>query len=77
MKLFSFSRFSTSHVPRPAFLITISLLMIVMLSACGKKGPVRPKVAMQITAPTEVTLQQQGISSYSAGQFLTTTIMVV
>ncbi len=60
MKLFSFSKFSTARGPRPAFLITISLLLIVMLAACGKKGPVRPKVAIQLTAPTEVTLQQQG-----------------
>ena len=60
MKLFSFSKFSAARVPHPAFLITISLLLAVMLVACGKKGPVRPKVAMQITAPTEVTLQQQG-----------------
>ncbi len=60
MRFFYFSKFSTSRVPRPAFLITISLLLIVMLAACGKKGPVRPKVAIQLTAPVEVTLQQQG-----------------
>ncbi len=60
MKSFSLSSFSTSREPRTALLITISLFMIVMLAACGKKGPVRPKVAIQLEAPTEVTLQQQG-----------------
>jgi len=60
MKSFSLSSFFTYRVPRTALLITISLLMILMLSACGKKGPVRPKVAIQLEAPTAVTLQQQG-----------------
>jgi len=60
MKLFDCSRLSTSSVPRPAFLIIISLSLIMMTAACGKKGPVRPKVAIQLEAPTEVTLLQQG-----------------
>ena len=60
MMLFSFSRFSASRVPHAAFLITISLLLLVTLAACGKKGPVRPKVVRQLTAPVEVTLHQQG-----------------
>ena len=60
MKSFSLSSFATNREPRAALLITISLLMIVMLTACGKKGPVRPKVAIQLEAPADVTLQQQG-----------------
>ncbi len=60
MRPFSFTSISALRGPRPAFLIAISLLLIVMLIACGKKGPVRPKVARQLAAPLEVTLQQQG-----------------
>jgi predicted small lipoprotein YifL len=53
-------RFSASRVPRPAFLIIISLLLIMMTVGCGKKGPVKPKLAALPKAPTRVTLQQQG-----------------
>lgn len=60
MKLFSFANFSASRVPRAMLLIIISLLLVMMTAACGKKGPVRPKLAGQIAAPLEVTLQQQG-----------------
>ena len=57
LRLFTFS---AASILRAAFLVTISLSLIVSLSACGKKGPVRPKVAIQLEAPTDVTLQQQG-----------------
>ena len=60
MKLFSCSRFSASHVPRPASLITISFILIVMVVGCGKKGPVRPQLATLPAPPQDVTLQQQG-----------------
>lgn len=36
------------------------LLLTVLITGCGKKGPVRPKVARLVEAPTEITLQQQG-----------------
>ncbi len=47
-------------IPRLAFLITLSLVLITMSTACGKKGPVRPKLDTLPEAPQEVTLQQQG-----------------
>jgi predicted small lipoprotein YifL len=59
----SFSRlfaFPVTSILRAALLVTISFSLLVSLSACGKKGPVRPKVAIQLEAPTDVTLQQQG-----------------
>lgn len=56
----SFSRLAPLRIRRPAVLITISLLLIVMLAACGKKGPVRPKLDTLPEAPEEVTLKQQG-----------------
>lgn len=40
--------------------VMISLSLALSLTACGKKGPVRPKVAVQLEAPTDVTLRQQG-----------------
>ncbi|RLB60790.1 MAG: hypothetical protein DRH08_14885 [Deltaproteobacteria bacterium] len=63
MKIFSvfvLLRFSASRVPRPASLIIISTLLIMMTVGCGKKGPVRPKLTSLPAAPEEVTLQQQG-----------------
>lgn len=60
MKPFSPSRFSASSALRLATLIMTSILLIVMTTACGKKGPVRPKVARQLVAPSNVTLQQKG-----------------
>jgi hypothetical protein len=39
--------------------MVISLLLLTM-TACGKKGPVRPKLATLPAAPQKVTLQQQG-----------------
>ncbi len=60
MKPFRFTGFSSSRIPRYAYLVAIFLLLIVMLGACGKKGPVRPKLASLPVAPQDVTLQQQG-----------------
>ncbi len=60
MKQFRSKRFSTSAGMRSAILITISLFLLAGLTACGKKGPVRPKIARLVEAPTDVTLQQQG-----------------
>lgn len=60
MKPFSLPRFAASTIQRPAFLIASGLLLIVMLAACGKKGPVRPKLDTLPEAPSAVTLQQQG-----------------
>lgn len=53
-------RFSTSRVLRHVPLILISILLSMMLAGCGKKGPVRPKLASVPNAPAELTLQQQG-----------------
>ncbi len=63
MKIFSglqYLRFSAPRATRYALLITISLFLIVMTVGCGKKGPVRPKLATLPEAPKEVTLHQQG-----------------
>ena len=61
MKSLGLSKFSALPFPRHASLITISLILIVMLTACGKKGPVRPKLDTLPEAPGKVTLQQQGM----------------
>lgn len=47
------------HTPRLAIVIIIGLTLLT-LSACGKKGPVRPKLETLPGAPEQVTLQQQG-----------------
>jgi len=60
MKFIGLFRLSPASVLRAALLVSISLTLVVSLPACGKKGPVRPKVARQLEAPTDVTLQQQG-----------------
>jgi predicted small lipoprotein YifL len=39
--------------------ILISILLLI-LTGCGKKGPVRPKLATLPSAPTDVALHQQG-----------------
>ena len=61
MKSLGFARFSAPRATRRALLMTISLILIVMLTACGKKGPVRPKLDTLPEAPGKVTLQQQGM----------------
>lgn len=53
------SRNFAPHASRLAYFVVISCLLATMV-ACGKKGPVRPKLASQPQAPTELTLQQQG-----------------
>ena len=60
MRFFRLFAFPVTSILRAALLVTISFSLLVSLSACGKKGPVRPKVAIQLKAPTDVTLQQQG-----------------
>lgn len=59
MKILPLFRFFTPHASRLT-LLAISLLLLTLTTACGKKGPVRPKLTSQPQAPTEVTLQQQG-----------------
>lgn len=59
MRRFSSLSFFAPRVSRPAFLIVISILLLTM-TGCGKKGPVRPKLASVPAAPEELTLQQQG-----------------
>jgi hypothetical protein len=53
------SKFFTSSVQRPAILLVVGLL-IMSLSACGKKGPVKPKLKSLPAAPGDVSLHQQG-----------------
>ena len=53
----------TKFSPHPAplkSLIVISILLISILAACGKKGPVRPQQAALPVAPTELRIAQQG-----------------
>lgn len=45
---------------RRALLLAICLTLITLLSACGKKGPVRPQLASLPAAPTELAVDQQG-----------------
>jgi predicted small lipoprotein YifL len=56
------SRFFLSGVRRHALLLMISLLLIMMLVSCGRKGPVRPKLQSLPSAPQDVTLQQKGVN---------------
>lgn len=57
---FAISRDFTFRIPRFLFLIMVSVLLITMTSACGKKGPVLPRLESPILPPEEVALQQQG-----------------
>jgi len=57
MMRFEVLRFFMSRVPRIAALI---MIMIMMTSACGKKGPVQPKLETPLSMVQDVTLQQQG-----------------
>lgn len=59
MQIFNGSRFLALRTSRLALFLVISLLLLTM-TACGKKGPVRPKLATLPVAPQEVTLLQQG-----------------
>ena len=60
MMLLDFLRGPLPRIPRAVGLIMTSLLLIMMTSACGKKGPVRPKLDTPLPAVEELTLQQQG-----------------
>lgn len=50
---------------RPVALVVrctlIATLLVAICVACGKKGPVRPPLATLPAAPTEVTVDQQGV----------------
>lgn len=59
MKLLRLSKSFTPHAFRLS-LVIIGLLLVMLTAACGKKGPVRPKLTSQPLAPSEVTLMQQG-----------------
>lgn len=50
---------SSSRVSRLAFL-AIAAMLIAVLSGCGKKGPVRPRLASLPAAPAELQIAQQG-----------------
>lgn len=52
--------FDASHAMRRTLLTAIVFLLVPLLTACGKKGPVRPHLDAPATPPTEVTLLQQG-----------------
>ena len=41
-------------------LIVTSILLVSILAACGKKGPVRPELAALPAAPTQLQIVQQG-----------------
>jgi predicted small lipoprotein YifL len=45
---------------RQSALAVLVLLLFMVTTACGKKGPVRPKLATLPQPPAEITLQQQG-----------------
>lgn len=53
---------TTSLGPRPARLTLLALLFLTLtgLAACGKKGPVLPRLASLPAAPTELLIAQQG-----------------
>jgi predicted small lipoprotein YifL len=59
MRFFDCLDFYSSRVARLASFIIISLILI-MISGCGKKGPVRQKLATLPEAAQNLTLQQQG-----------------
>jgi hypothetical protein len=50
----------SSLASRLTLLIGIGIVLIPILAACGKKGPVRPKMATLPAAPEEVLIVQQG-----------------
>lgn len=54
------SRVGATRAAHSATLIIASLMLCVILSGCGKKGPVRAKLDTLPEAPQDVTLQQQG-----------------
>jgi hypothetical protein len=60
MKFFRYSGFNLLSSPHCASRLVIAVIAIAMFSACGKKGPVRPKIDTPLPSVREVTLQQQG-----------------
>jgi len=50
----------TTGVLQRAACFVLALSMILILTACGKKGPVRPKLATLPEQPQELSLQQRG-----------------
>jgi predicted small lipoprotein YifL len=47
---------------RHALFIGFALLLVTLLAACGKKGPVLPRLAALPVAPAELRIDQQGDS---------------
>jgi hypothetical protein len=50
----------THRASRIALLMTISLVLVSTLAACGKKAPVQPRLASLPAAPAELQIAQQG-----------------
>lgn len=60
MKISDLAKFSALRASRLTLLMIISLTL-VMMTGCGKKGPVRPKLDTVPEPPQEATVQQQGM----------------
>jgi predicted small lipoprotein YifL len=60
MMISDHEKISVLHASRLALFIIISLTLL-MMTGCGKKGPVRPKLTTLPEAPGQVTLRQQGM----------------
>ncbi len=54
----NFSIFTSYRAP--LFALFIAIILVAMIAGCGKKGPVRPKLATLPGAPEGVALRQQG-----------------
>lgn len=50
----------THHALRLVLLMMICIALPAMLAACGKKGPVKPKLASLPMAPADLQIAQQG-----------------
>ena len=60
MRISDLAKFAALRASRLALFTMISLALI-MMTGCGKKGPVRPKLTTLPEAPKQVTLLQQGM----------------
>jgi len=60
MKISDLAKFSALRASHLTLLMIISLALVVM-TGCGKKGPVRPKLDTVPEPPQEATVQQQGM----------------
>jgi len=60
MMISDLAKFSALRAPRLTRLMIISLTLI-MMTGCGKKGPVQPKLDTVPEPPQEVTVQQKGM----------------